>query len=230
MISLIQFNSDLVMEREEAINLGLIFKEIIGYRIGYKEDRIRILDSTYYKLLGEDAFVSTTYPSGYEDEEGKEIASYYVYSPLNKKELIKNWVEVKQGGHMVDLFTFAQKCTYPFSIIKSLHTADTTINDIDYILAKIEEKVANLDNAVEKATKFNFNSKCNVHIGGGLIVTFNEVKLMENSCSDELQRELNGGWRIMAVCVQPDQRRPDYVLGRYNPDLDVQDCGAAKRK
>lgn len=29
--------------------------------------------------------------------------------------------------------------------------------------------------------------------------------------------ELDAGWRILAVCPQPDQRRPDYILGRTKP-------------
>ena len=65
--------------------------------------------------------------------------------------------------------------------------------------------------------------------GGGLIATFNEIGLRENACSDVLSIALNDGWRIIAVCVQPDQRRPDYILGRYNPTLDVEQANTAKR-
>lgn len=72
------------------------------------------------------------------------------------------------------------------------------------------------------------NQKCDVHIGGGLLMTVNETMLLEDSCTDSLQGELNSGWRILAVCVQPDGRRPDYVLGRFNPDLSI--GGHATRK
>ena len=65
-----------------------------------------------------------------------------------------------------------------------------------------------------------FNEKCNVHIGGGLLVTFNDFMLQEDCCTDTLQEKVNNGWRIVACCVQADQRRPDYVLGRYNADND----------
>ena len=40
--------------------------------------------------------------------------------------------------------------------------------------------------------------------------------LLSDACTDELQGALRDGWRIIAVCPQPSQRRPDYVLGRYN--------------
>lgn len=34
---------------------------------------------------------------------------------------------------------------------------------------------------------------------------------------------------MIAVCVQPDKRRPDYILGRYNPQLDVTEKTRADR-
>jgi hypothetical protein len=77
------------------------------------------------------------------------------------------------------------------------------------------------ENIVENLKADTLNQKCDVHIGGGLLLTVNETMLLEDSCTDRLQSELNSGWRILAVCVQPDGRRPDYVLGRFNPDLNV---------
>ncbi len=71
------------------------------------------------------------------------------------------------------------------------------------------------------------NQKCDVHIGGGLLLTINETLLLEDACTDRLQSELNSGWRMIAVSVQPDSRRPDYILGRFNPSLEVD--GRAKR-
>jgi len=56
-----------------------------------------------------------------------------------------------------------------------------------------------------------------------------DLCLKENCCTDALQTELNNGWRIIAVCVQPNQRRPDYVLGRYNPELEVTNKDSAER-
>lgn len=66
-----------------------------------------------------------------------------------------------------------------------------------------------------------YNNKCDVHMPGNMLASYNEVMLLENSCSDVLQANLQQGWRIIAVCPQPDQRRPDYILGRWNPDKDI---------
>ena len=68
-----------------------------------------------------------------------------------------------------------------------------------------------------------FNEKININISGNSLSTFNDIMLLEDSCTDELTVNINKGWRIIAVCPQPDQRRPDYILGRWNPDVTVED-------
>lgn len=61
-----------------------------------------------------------------------------------------------------------------------------------------------------------FNEKCDVHVGGFALLNINETKVAEDCCTEALDEFMEKGWRILAVCVQPDQRRPDYVLGRTN--------------
>lgn len=68
-----------------------------------------------------------------------------------------------------------------------------------------------------------YNTKCEVHMPGQALSTYNEVCLLEDSCTDVLQAKLSEGWRIIAGCPQPDQRRPDYILGRFNPDCNGHD-------
>lgn len=57
-----------------------------------------------------------------------------------------------------------------------------------------------------------------LNVGGGQLMQVNDLLLLESSCTDTLQDALNKGWRIIACCVQPDGRRPDYVLGRYSEE------------
>ena len=57
------------------------------------------------------------------------------------------------------------------------------------------------------------NQRCNVVVAGTEVLKVKTVMLLADACTDDLQRHLNEGWRILAVCVQPDQRRPDYILG-----------------
>lgn len=61
------------------------------------------------------------------------------------------------------------------------------------------------------------NSKVEVHVPGAALLRIDEVELLEDGCTDELNLRLENGWRIVAVCPQPDQRRPDYIMGRQKP-------------
>lgn len=49
------------------------------------------------------------------------------------------------------------------------------------------------------------------HVG---LLAVDEVKVVEDYCTDRLQDELDHGWRILCVCPPNAARRPDYVLGR----------------
>jgi len=53
-----------------------------------------------------------------------------------------------------------------------------------------------------------------VHIPNLGLLTVDEVMVEEDSCTDNLQRRLNEGWRILCVCPPKNARRPDYILGR----------------
>lgn len=63
------------------------------------------------------------------------------------------------------------------------------------------------------------NPRVNVHVPGMELLAIDEVDVMYDICTDQLNDRLGEGWRIIAACPQPDQRRPDYVLGRRRPQL-----------
>lgn len=50
------------------------------------------------------------------------------------------------------------------------------------------------------------------------LLSIDEVDHLDNACTDELQSYLKDGWRILAVCPQNAQRRPDYIIGRRKRD------------
>jgi hypothetical protein len=58
------------------------------------------------------------------------------------------------------------------------------------------------------------NTKIDVHVPGNVLTAINEVDYFLNLCTEELQEKLDEGWRILAICPQADQRRPDYIVGR----------------
>jgi hypothetical protein len=99
------------------------------------------------------------------------------------------------------------------SIVDMIDTHSNKVNSMMSTFLKMSENIA------ENLKFETLNQKCDVHIGGGLLMTVNETLLLTDSCTDQLQTQLNNGWRILAVSVQPDSRRPDYVLGRYNSQM-----------
>ncbi len=74
------------------------------------------------------------------------------------------------------------------------------------------------------------NNRCEIHMPGQALLTYNETMLLENSCQDQVQIALDAGWRVIAACPQPDGRRPDWILGRFNPERNYREHGEAKRR
>jgi hypothetical protein len=52
------------------------------------------------------------------------------------------------------------------------------------------------------------------------LLAIDEVEVLEDVCTYELQGRLDQGWRILAVCPPNAQRRPDYIIGRTKGDHD----------
>ena len=95
------------------------------------------------------------------------------------------------------------------------------VSDIKEV--SFSKDVAKLCKTPEGPCETNFNRKVEVHMPGQALSVYNEVMLLEDSCTDMLQSNLNKGWRIIAACPQPDSRRPDYILGRFNPNHESDD-------
>ncbi len=60
-----------------------------------------------------------------------------------------------------------------------------------------------------------WNEKTSSPLSGFHLHNCNDLLLLEDCCTDALQGHLDEGWRIIAVTTQ-EQRRPDYILARYN--------------
>lgn len=112
----------------------------------------------------------------------------------NAEQAIKLFQEGYCGGY-----------TSPKEHIKELYDVKSEVD----ITSMIEASVSSSVEAIGKL----FNEKCQQEQPGPNLLNVNETLLMEDACTNALQENLDNGWRILAVCPQP-QRRPDYVLGR----------------
>jgi hypothetical protein len=53
-----------------------------------------------------------------------------------------------------------------------------------------------------------------IAIPGFGLLAVSKIMHLDDACTDDVQRHLDEGWKILAVCPPNSQRRPDYILGR----------------
>lgn len=73
-----------------------------------------------------------------------------------------------------------------------------------------------------KASSGSYNELVNVHVPGNALMSVAQVRVLEDCCTEWLDEKLNQGWRILAVSPQPDQRRPDYIVGHVDRDANIE--------
>lgn len=64
------------------------------------------------------------------------------------------------------------------------------------------------------------NQRVNVAVPGFGLLQIRHAQVFYDLCTVELDRLLKEGWCILAICPQPDQRRPDYILGKPHREDD----------
>lgn len=174
----------------------------------------------------------------YQTEENFEISrhdsEYRKYNKQKREELKKKRfkeymsnqikkVDVVDRIIVVDLDRFLSDVPFlEITIIKTVYVnVDSKIDNMIEVMERFEK----LDEIAKNINKSSFNQVCNVHVGGSLLINVNELLLEEDACTDVIQDYLDTGWRMVACCVQPDGRRPDYILGRYNSDKTTKELG-----
>lgn len=84
------------------------------------------------------------------------------------------------------------------------------------MLVKLQNraKEAGLSTGSSDAALVAAGAMVQIHVPNLGLMLIDEATNLDDCCTDELQRHLNDGWRILAVCPPNAQRRPDYILGR----------------
>lgn len=214
MYAMIKFEHDLVVERSQAVSMGLPITEIPDSRIGLSRENVLTAVGDGH-LKDECTETDGEWYCG-----NTKVYDWRMYQRVQ----FRDHVVISKGPHLVRLEDFSGSCQFPYVILESRSSSSevsTTMFQTLSILERKLERLRDLSPEMLPAMASQFNDRCSVHIGGGLLASFNELTLATDACTDSIQEELNNGWRSIAVCVQPDQRRPDYVLARYNPQLDV---------
>lgn len=174
-----------------------------------------------------------------------EVLAYFaaLYKMLNDKgikfthQLREGWQDTTYSFSFSDIEIFMNKEDF-FDFIESGHDVKVisrhTVSGAEVDLSNAAEKAQQIVDKLESLLKssfpeVNYNSKCDVHVPGLGLIALNRTLLLEDSCTDALQDALNDGWRIIAACPQPDSRRPDYILGKYDPEYKSGNADGAAR-
>ena len=94
------------------------------------------------------------------------------------------------------------------------HQSSASMRLLEQMLTLNDKVIEQLRTASDEL----FNHPCQQMQPGAWLGNVNRTILVGDSCTDALQGYLDEGWRILAIQPQPDQRRPDYILGRYDMD------------
>jgi hypothetical protein len=159
--------------------------------------------------------IGVTIPSRFDDDDNEYKRSEHLHSPTF----------ACTGAQLLEIMEVDDSITVKSGAAVATDSIPGMIERMEHLVKRFE--------SIEFAAPMNgetiYNQKCDVHVPGQALSTYNETLLMEDACSDALQEALNVGWRIIAACPQPDNRRPDYILGRFNPTMHTAPDGANRR-
>jgi hypothetical protein len=127
---------------------------------------------------------------------------------------------------LLDLISLIPDEIDKVSLVKTGYTNNTFLSALESAMKRFEEMATGAEDDHDAMRNWDrrlgsyagHNDHTNTHISNNVMTSFNQVMLMEDACTDALQNNLNDGWRIVAVCPQA-ARRPDYILGKFNPDV-----------
>lgn len=132
-----------------------------------------------------------------------EAAEMYVLS--------RGYIYPKEGESVKEFFEY---CMYNFYLSTSrMNRMAKRIRSLETVLGvvregKEKEVPVELQDEVEGKNKIlNYLNPLN-------LMDIDEVKVFTDYCTDELQKRLDEGYKILAICNAKNQRRPDYILGR----------------
>ncbi len=90
--------------------------------------------------------------------------------------------------------------------------------DVVFIVNKVVDHPA--FESLDRKRNPGFNQKVKVSVPDIGLMKIKHVTVFSDYCTEQVQKEIDRGWCILAICPQPDQRRPDYIMGRVtDPNL-----------
>lgn len=137
--------------------------------------------------------------------------------PLLSGSAVPETLEEFRKGHSWNEFTgdLAQ-------IVKVIPANWVELKEATLGVTSFQTILAKLDEILSQGHRIPpFNEKVRVVVPGVGLLAVERVEVLRDQCTDTLQNYLDQGWRILAICPQPDQRRPDYVMGHTDRRAEI---------
>lgn len=141
------------------------------------------------------------------------IAVEWDYADKEQDDKNKESLKMFLAGRFEFDVTELARFSFPFEVIGVSESGNNFIPQVSNQLSKILSMVEKRGMKVSETKVENMHIHLPEHTS---YIGVDQVKVLEDCCTDSLQRRLEEGWRILAICPQPHQRRPDYILGMYN--------------
>jgi hypothetical protein len=104
-----------------------------------------------------------------------------------------------------------------FEVVDLIRVVDVDVENVfDIDIEALADKISS--SIIGKTTENIYNQRLEIHQPNSPLFMYNEYKVLTDCCTEYLQEEIDNGWRVVSVCPQPDQRRPDYVVAKYNAE------------
>lgn len=129
-------------------------------------------------------------------------------NPLDKENFHFSWTTYT--GHLESILEIVSK----IEIESVVRVRKSGMENMEEALYRINNNLREMETRLDKYKDQLLNHRVNVHVPGNALLNITEVHYEVDCCTDNLRNLMEDGWRILAVCPQPDQRRPDYILGR----------------
>jgi hypothetical protein len=170
------------------------------------------VSSSQLKIGDDGRYESVSWRETFDKEKADKDTEYTLVLPADMYQISES------NNYIVELENFTSKFPQLEITIKGVpKSIGTDHTDLINQMNKIAEKIEDAKNRFEKVVEFN--QKCEVHVPNLGLLNINQLAFATDYCTEELQRLLFQGWRILAICPQPDQRRPDYILGMHISEL-----------
>ena len=170
----------------------------------------RVLSEEIIKILeakGAKTKIPYSEPSNYgetakwsELNDEVKYAKYYQYD-------LGNGILLKEQEY-IQVFKYVE--------VLSILDQDTIKHEVNIDLNELSDKIMN---KVINNAKHLFNSKLEVHQPNMPLFQYNQYQVIVDECTEDLQNNyIDKGWRVVCICPQPDQRRPDYIVAKYEKE------------